>query len=88
MAWTDELGSVLLSYRTIPQSTTGDTPFKPSYGVDAIILFDLQVMFLSMSSQALREEADLANKAREMAHIREKALKHRIANRYNVDVIP
>ena len=33
-----------------------------------------RVIFQSTSSRALREEVDLANEAREMAHILEKAL--------------
>ena len=46
------------------------------------------VMFQRTNSQALLEEADLANEAREMAHLREKALKHWRANPYNAEVIP
>ena len=46
-----------------------------------------QVMFQHTSSKSLREESDLTNEAREMAHIREKALKHRITQRYNSEVI-
>ena len=55
-------------------------PFKLTYGVDFIILVEVEelrprVIFRSMSSQAFREEADLTNKAKEMSHIWEKALK-------------
>ena len=46
-----------------------------------------QVMFGQTDSTSLREESDLPNEAREMAHIQEKALKHRIAQRYNSEVI-
>ena len=79
-AWADELGSVLWYYRTTPQSTIGKTPFKLTYGVDFIIPVEVEelrprVIFRSMSSQAFREEADLTNKAKEMSHIWEKALK-------------
>ena len=35
-AWADELGSVLWSYQTTPYSMTGETPFKLTYGVDAM----------------------------------------------------
>ena len=71
----------------------GETPFKFTYGVDAMIPVKVEkpspwVIFWSTSSQAFRKEADLANEAREMAHIWEKALKHWIANIYNADVIP
>ena len=55
----------------------GETPFKLTYGVDAMIPVEVEepspwVIFLSMSSQVLWEEADLANEAREMAYIQEK----------------
>ena len=32
-----------------------------------------------MNSESMREDIDLSNKAREMVHIREKALKHMVA---------
>ena len=48
----------------------------------------LRIIFRSTSSQALRKEVDLASEVREMTHIREKALKQRIANRYNSAIIP
>ncbi|XP_072074369.1 uncharacterized protein [Arachis hypogaea] len=35
--WADELVSVLWSYRTTEQSSTGETPFRLTYGVDAMI---------------------------------------------------
>ncbi|XP_015950200.1 uncharacterized protein LOC107475065 [Arachis duranensis] len=35
--WADELGSVLWSYRTTSQMTTGETPFRLTYGVEAVI---------------------------------------------------
>ena len=47
-----------------------------------------RVIFRATSSQALRKEANLASKAKEMAYLREKVLKHWIANKYNVDIIP
>ena len=46
------------------------------------------VMFRPTCHQALREESDLSSEVREMAHLREKALKHRISQRYNAKVIP
>nr|XP_025647464.1 uncharacterized protein LOC112742446 [Arachis hypogaea] len=36
-AWADELASVLWSYRTTEQSATGETPFRLTCGVDAVI---------------------------------------------------
>ena len=64
----------------MPQLTTSETPFKLTYGVDAMISVEIEgpsprVIFQTMSSEALREEIDLSGKAREMAYIREKVLK-------------
>ncbi|XP_072090457.1 uncharacterized protein [Arachis hypogaea] len=36
-AWADELASVLWSYRTTEQSSTKETPFRLTYGLDAVI---------------------------------------------------
>ena len=47
-----------------------------------------RVIFQSMSSESIREEINLSNEAREMAHIRKKALKQRVAKRYNSSVVP
>ena len=92
-AWADDLDSVLWSYQTTPQSTTGEIPFKLTYVVDTLIVVEVEepssrVVFQSMSSQALRKEIDLANEANEMDTSRKKALKHQIANRYNTNIIP
>ncbi|GAU33995.1 hypothetical protein TSUD_212560 [Trifolium subterraneum] len=35
--WTEELHNVLWSYRTTPHSTTGETPFRLTYGTEAIL---------------------------------------------------
>nr|KYP40265.1 Pol polyprotein [Cajanus cajan] len=36
-AWADELPEVLWAYRWTPQSTTQETPFRLTYGADAMI---------------------------------------------------
>ncbi|XP_020978259.1 uncharacterized protein LOC110271602 [Arachis ipaensis] len=40
-SWADKLGSVLWSYRTSLQSSTGKTPFRLTYGVDAVIPIEI-----------------------------------------------
>ena len=47
-----------------------------------------RVTFRSTNSDSIREEIDLSNEAREIAHIREKALKQRVTKRYNSIVVP
>ena len=87
-AWADELGTVLWSYQTTPQSTTSETLFKMTYGVETMIPMEVKepspsIIFQATSSYALWEEIDLTSEAREMAYMREKVLKQRIATRYN-----
>lgn len=35
-SWVDELPNVLWSYRTTPRSTTGESPFRMAYGIEAV----------------------------------------------------
>ncbi|XP_016177802.1 uncharacterized protein LOC107620098 [Arachis ipaensis] len=85
----DELISVLWSYRTTPQSSTGETPFRLTYGVDAIILVEVGEpsprLILGGVEKAV--EKDLINEAREMSHLSEIALKQRIAQQYNAKLL-
>ncbi|XP_072061935.1 uncharacterized protein [Arachis hypogaea] len=87
--WADELPSVLWSYRTTEQSATGETPFRLTYGVDAVIPVEISEpsprLLLAGMSEAV--EKDLIEETREMAHLTETALKQRIALRYNAKVL-
>ncbi|MCI67704.1 putative protein NYNRIN-like, partial [Trifolium medium] len=40
--WTEELDSVLWSYRTTPHSTTEETPFRLTYGTEAVIPVEIE----------------------------------------------
>ncbi|XP_072077899.1 uncharacterized protein [Arachis hypogaea] len=88
-AWADELASVLWSYRTTEQSATGETPFRLTYGVDAVIPVEIGEpsprLLLAGVNEAV--EKDLVEETREMAHLSETALKQRIALRYNTKVL-
>ncbi|XP_016195174.1 uncharacterized protein LOC107636162 [Arachis ipaensis] len=88
-AWADELASVLWSYRTTEQSATGETPFRLTYGVDAIIPVEIgepsPLLLLKGVVEAV--EKDLVDKTREKAHLSEVALKQRMALRYNTKVL-
>ena len=39
--WPNELPSVLWAYRTIARTSTGETPFRLTYGADAVILTEV-----------------------------------------------
>ncbi|XP_016199935.1 uncharacterized protein LOC107640943 [Arachis ipaensis] len=88
-SWEDEVASVLWSYRTTPQSSTGETPFRLIYGVDAVIRVEIGEpsprLLLGDGEEAV--EKDLIDKTREMTHLSETVLKQRIALRYNGKVL-
>ena len=35
--WVKELNNVIWAYRTTPRTSTGETPFRLTYGMDAVI---------------------------------------------------
>ncbi|XP_020972755.1 uncharacterized protein LOC110269324 [Arachis ipaensis] len=88
-AWADELASVLWSYRTTEQSATGETPFRLTYGVDAMIPVEIGEPSPRLLLRRVEEavEKDLVDETREMAHLSEVALKQIMALRYNSKVI-
>ncbi|XP_015967034.1 uncharacterized protein LOC107490743 [Arachis duranensis] len=88
-AWADELASVLWSYRTTELSSTGETPFRLTYGVDAMITVEIGESSPRILLKGVEEavEKDLVDEAREMAHLTEVALKQRMALRYNTKVL-
>ena len=93
--WTEELHSVLWSYRTTPHSTTGETPFRLTYGTEAVIpvetgasSFRTEVPLEGEDNhEMLREELDLLEELREGAALREATLKQKIAKRHDKRVI-
>lgn len=40
--WVEELPGILWAYRTSPKSTTGETPFRLTYGAEAVILIEVR----------------------------------------------
>ncbi|XP_057756163.1 uncharacterized protein LOC130975374 [Arachis stenosperma] len=88
-AWADELAAVLWSYRTTEQSSTKETPFRLTYGVDAVIPVEIGEPSPRLLLKGVEEtvEKDLIDETREMAHLTETALKQRVALRYNTKVL-
>ncbi|XP_057734067.1 uncharacterized protein LOC130949335 [Arachis stenosperma] len=88
-AWADELASVLWSYRTTEQSSTKETPFRLTYGLDAVIPVEIGEPSPRLLLKGVEEavEKDLIDEAREMTHLAETALKQRMALRYNTKVL-
>ena len=40
-SWVEELSNVIWAYRTTPRSLTGETPFRLTYGMDAVIPMEI-----------------------------------------------
>ncbi|GAU27038.1 hypothetical protein TSUD_314000 [Trifolium subterraneum] len=93
--WTEELHNVLWSYRTTPHSTTGETPFRLTYGTEAVIPVEIgepssRIEYPpeeDINDELLREELDLVEELRAGASLREATLKQKIAARHDKGVI-
>ena len=55
-AWPEELPNVLWAYRTTARTSTGETPFKLTYGIEAVILVEVGVT--STRQATFSEEGD------------------------------
>jgi hypothetical protein len=93
--WVEELWSVLWAYRTTPHSTTGETPFRLTYGTEAVIPVEIgdlswrttQPLSEETNDEALREELDLVEELRTAASLREASLKQKITARHDTKVL-
>ncbi|GAU14157.1 hypothetical protein TSUD_169830 [Trifolium subterraneum] len=93
--WTEELYNVLWSYRTTPHSTTGETPFRLTYGTEAVIPVEIgepssRIEYPpeeDINDELLREELDLIEELRTGGSLREATLKQKIAARHDKRVI-
>ncbi|RDX93783.1 Tf2-8, partial [Mucuna pruriens] len=93
--WAKELLQVLWSYHTTPHSTTNETPFRLTFGIEAVIPVEIGELSArtalfkqSENEDELRANLDLLQEVREMTHIREYAIKERVARTYNRRVVP
>ncbi|RDX88255.1 Tf2-6, partial [Mucuna pruriens] len=82
--WAEELLQVLWSYHTTPHSTTNETPFRLTFGTEAVIPVEIG----ESSAHELRANLDLLQEVSETTHIREYAVKTRVARTYNKRVVP
>ncbi|XP_020216847.1 uncharacterized protein LOC109800479 [Cajanus cajan] len=94
-AWAEELPEVLWAYRCTPQSTTKETPFRLTYGADAMIpvevgepLFRRQHFHEESNDDSLRAELDVLDEVRERAQIVAEACKQRMSRRFNSNLNP
>src|SRR3954463_14090615 len=93
--WVEELHSVLWAYRTTPHSTTGETPFRLTYGTEAVIPVEIREpsrrtetpLEEELNDEAMREELDMVEEIRAGSSLREAKLKQQIALRHDTKVI-
>ncbi|XP_058782881.1 uncharacterized protein LOC131657510 [Vicia villosa] len=94
-AWVEELHSVLWAYRTTPHSSTGETPFRLTYGTEAIIPVEIREpsrrtespLEEELNDEAMREELDMVEEIRSGSSLREARLKQQIALHHSAKVI-
>ena len=91
--WADELPSVLWVYRTTPRRSTGETPFSLTYGVEAVILVEVNLCSARVSgfsptenSEFLMKQLSMLEEHWESATIHLVEYQQRLARRYNKDV--
>ncbi|XP_020203942.1 uncharacterized protein LOC109789410 [Cajanus cajan] len=89
-AWAEELSEVLWAYRCTPQSTTRETPFRLTYGTDAMIPVEVgepsfrRTHFDEESNEAsLRAKIDLVEEIRPRAQVIAEACKQRMTRRFS-----
>nr|KYP40608.1 Gypsy retrotransposon integrase-like protein 1 [Cajanus cajan] len=93
--WVDELPSILWAYHCTPQSTTQETPYRLTFGADAMILVEVgetshrrRVFDNEQNVQEAAVNLDLIDELKEEARIHEEACKLRASRRYNTRVRP
>nr|KYP47653.1 Transposon Ty3-G Gag-Pol polyprotein [Cajanus cajan] len=90
----EELLEVLWAYRCTPQSTTKETPFRLTYGTDAMVpvevgepSFRRQYFQENTNDISLRAEVDMVDEVRVRAEIIAEACKQRMTRRFNSNLI-
>ena len=91
--WAEELPNVLWAYRTTPRWSTRETPFYLTYGVEAVILAEINLCSAwvdgfnpTQNNLMMAEHLDLLDECRETATIRLAKYQQSLARRYNRDV--
>lgn len=76
--WKEELPSILWAYHCLPQTTTKETPFRLTYGMDVMILVEVwepstrRLFFQTRQNEEnIRVELDMREEVQEMARIKE-----------------
>ena len=90
-SWVEELNNVIWAYRTTPRSSTGETPFRLTYGMDAVIPVEIGSSSYRVSGGIDPEVnnlnaricLDLLEERRERASIVSEAHRQKVAGYHN-----
>ena len=89
-AWPEELPNVLWAYRTTAKTPIGETPFKLTYGTEAVIAVEVGVTSTKRAAfseegndDELRINLDYLDKVRENASSRMEKYRRKMAEYYN-----
>ncbi|XP_021980458.1 uncharacterized protein LOC110876602 [Helianthus annuus] len=91
--WVDEFPSILWAHRTMPKTSTGETPFSLVYGSEAVIPAEIGLpsprltAINTIENEAERRlDLDLLEERREIARIKEVKYKTQLERYYNARV--
>ena len=90
----DELPEVLWAYRTIARRPTGISPFALTYGMEAIVITEIDMPSLrtdipkKLNTESMIKDLDMTDELREAAAMRIASYHIRLANLYNRRVKP
>ena len=89
-AWPEELPNVLWDYRTIATTPTGETPFRLTYGTEAVIPVEVgatnirrEVLCEENNDNQLRINLDYLDEVRDKAYSRMTIYQQKMAEYYN-----
>ncbi|XP_057425850.1 uncharacterized protein LOC130719235 [Lotus japonicus] len=92
--WAEQLDHVLWAYRTTPHSTTGESPFRLTFGTEAVIPAEIGEPSArtmghdpGQNDQLINEDLDLLAERRAVANCRELIAKQHAAIRYSKKVV-
>ena len=88
--WPEELPSILWAHRITARTPIGETPFRLTYGSEAVIPAEVGLTSYRVDNhderkndEAMRLQLDLVNKVREIAEQRLARYQDRMAKHYN-----
>uniref|UniRef100_A0A2N9EQ75 Integrase catalytic domain-containing protein n=1 Tax=Fagus sylvatica TaxID=28930 RepID=A0A2N9EQ75_FAGSY len=88
--WPEELPNILWAYRTTARTPTGETPFRLTYGTEAVIPVEVGLTtwrtnnYDEVSNDAqLRSNLDLVDEVRDQAEARTRVYQQRMARYYD-----